>query len=82
MADGYAGSIDLMVTDVIMPGMNGRELAERLVARRPTTKVLFVSGHTDDAVMQQGVFESSMEFLQKPFTKAGLAEKVYKVLHG
>ncbi len=73
--------IDLLVTDVIMPGMGGREMAEQLVAMQPDMKVLFISGHTDDAVMVHGVAEHSIEFLQKPFTRSSLLDRVRAVLN-
>ncbi|HET8713216.1 MAG TPA: PAS domain S-box protein [Gemmatimonadales bacterium] len=76
----HAGPIDLLVTDVIMPGAGGRELARRLHETRPGTKVLFVSGYTDDAIVQHGMLEPGLDFLQKPFTPAALAKKIRAVL--
>ena len=76
------GAIAILVTDVVMPGMNGRALADRLRARRPRLKVLFVSGYADNAVLQDGVLEPGLSFLQKPFTPEGLAQKVREVLDG
>jgi CheY-like chemotaxis protein len=76
----HAGPIHLLVTDVIMPQMSGRELAERLGQTRPEMKVLFVSGYTDDDVLRHGVREESASFLQKPFTGDALARKVREVL--
>jgi PAS domain S-box-containing protein len=72
--------IDLLITDLVMPRQSGRELAAQLQAGRPWLKVLFVSGHTDDALLQQGVAASSANFLAKPFTLVGLAAKVRDVL--
>lgn len=76
----YKGSIQLMVTDVIMPGMSGSELAKELHAFRPEMKVLYVSGYTDDAVGQHGVLDPGISFLQKPFTPTVLSKKVREVL--
>jgi CheY-like chemotaxis protein len=80
MADGHKGTIHLLVTDVVMPGMSGREVAELLRLRRPGLKTLYVSGYTDDAVVRHGIVEASEAFLQKPFTPLGLARKVRTVL--
>jgi two-component system cell cycle sensor histidine kinase/response regulator CckA len=76
----YKGNIDLLLTDVVMSGMSGRELADRLVVIRPGLKVLFVSGYNEDRVLQKGVVEGEMEFLQKPFTPAVLSRKVRQIL--
>jgi two-component system cell cycle sensor histidine kinase/response regulator CckA len=72
----YSGPIHLLVTDVIMPYMNGRQLADRLAALRPEMKVLFMSGYTDQTLE----FEADRSFLQKPFMPSGLANKVREVL--
>ncbi|HEX4611411.1 MAG TPA: ATP-binding protein [Urbifossiella sp.] len=78
--EAHGVAVDLLVTDVVMPGMNGRELADRLVAARPGLKVLFVSGYTDDAMVRNGVGRDAVHFLQKPFGVAALAQKVRDIL--
>jgi hypothetical protein len=79
-AEAHAGPIHLLVSDVVMPELGGRLLAERLTASRPGMKALFVSGYTDDAVVRHGVLEAEVAFLQKPFTPAALTRKVREVL--
>ncbi len=74
------GRIDLVLTDVVMPGMNGRGLVERLTGIRPTIKSLYMSGYTDDDIIRRGFIEPSKSFLQKPFTSDGLLQTVRKVL--
>jgi PAS domain S-box-containing protein len=76
----YEGPIHLMVTDVVMPQMNGRELAEHLGRSRREMKVLYVSGYTDDAIFRDGVLQAGMPFLQKPFQLGTLLHKVREVL--
>jgi PAS domain S-box-containing protein len=79
-AQQYTGTIHLLIADVILPGPSGRELARRLAAVRPDTKVVYISGYTDDAIVQHGMLEPGLNFLQKPFTPATLARKVREVL--
>ncbi len=76
----HEGPIHLLLSDVVMPGMTGPELARRLTAHRPEMGVLFMSGYTDDAILHHGVFDQGEEFLQKPFTASALGAKVRKVL--
>ena len=80
IGERHPGPIHLLMTDVVMPQMGGRELAERLVERRPETKVLYVSGYTADAIGQHGVLEANVTLLWKPFTPDALARKVREVL--
>ena len=77
---GYAGPIDLLATDVVMPKLNGRQLAERLATVRPHIKVLYMSGYTDESVVRYGAWETGIALLQKPFTPSALAHKVHAVL--
>jgi CheY-like chemotaxis protein len=70
----------LIITDVVMPGMSGRELADQLVAARPQVKVLYLSGYTEDTIVSEGAIESGKAFLQKPFTLQSLSRKVREVL--
>lgn len=76
----HSGPVHLLLTDVVMPGMNGRKLAEHACAARPEMKVLYVSGHTDDEILHAGVLHGSAAFLRKPFTPLGLARKVRETL--
>jgi two-component system cell cycle sensor histidine kinase/response regulator CckA len=76
----HAEPIDMLITDVVMPGMSGRELSARLCATHPQTKVLYLSGYTEDAIVHEGVLEAGTAFLQKPFTLQMLSRKVREVL--
>jgi PAS domain S-box-containing protein len=75
-----AGQIDLVITDVVMPKMSGREFADRLLQLRPNTRLLYVSGYTDDIVLQNGISKQGMFFLQKPYSLKDLASKVQTLM--
>ena len=76
----HEGKIHLLLTDVIMPGMNGAELARKITPSRPGMKILFMSGYTDDAILRHGVLNPGTEFIEKPFSPDSLARKVRRVL--
>jgi two-component system cell cycle sensor histidine kinase/response regulator CckA len=76
----HEGKIDLVITDVVMPGMGGRELVKQLADVRPETKVLYLSGYTEDSIISEGTIECGAAFLQKPFTLQNLSRKVREVL--
>ena len=76
----YRGKIDLLITDVIMPEMNGRELAKEISIIRPETKILFISGYTADVISHHGGLEPGIHFLEKPFLASSLSKKVRDVL--
>ena len=80
LAEQYAGTIDLVVTDLVMPGMAGRELARALKSERAEVRVLFMSGYTDDAVFRHRVLDDGVHYLQKPFSGEALALKIRQVL--
>jgi PAS domain S-box-containing protein len=81
LSDEDTQHIDLLITDVVMPCMNGRDLAERITARCPSINVLFMSGYTAEAIARHGVLDRGINFMQKPFTKKDLAEKVRRALN-
>ncbi len=72
----HASRIDLVLTDVVMPRMSGRELAALVTAQRPGVRILYMSGYTDDVIIQKGLHDPSASFMEKPFTTASLAERV------
>jgi CheY-like chemotaxis protein len=82
LCEKYPHPIDLLITDVVMPGMNGKELKEWMEKKCTTVKTLFISGYTSDIVAKRGVLDEGMHFLQKPFTLIALLKKVKEVLQG
>jgi hypothetical protein len=80
LSESYRGMIHLLITDVVMPKVSGRELAEELRARRAGMKVLYMSGYADNAIVNTGILQKEVAFLQKPFTPAALTQKVREVL--
>ena len=80
MFEEHEGSVQLLLSDVVMPGMSGKELADRLKDLKPDLKVLFISGYTDNAIVHQGILDKEVAFLHKPFAPQGLAKKVREVL--
>jgi YesN/AraC family two-component response regulator len=81
MAQEFSGKIDLVITDVVMPGISGAVLVARLESLRPETKSLYISGYTDTAIVDHGILNSKVAFLQKPFTIQNFAQKVREVIH-
>jgi two-component system, cell cycle sensor histidine kinase and response regulator CckA len=77
---GYAGNIHMVITDVVMPGMSGKELIAQLEQMRPGIKTLYVSGYTDKAIVHHGILDSNIAFLQKPFTTEHLMQKIHEVI--
>jgi CheY-like chemotaxis protein len=82
LAEEYDGPIDLLVTDIVMPEMSGRKLAENLRTMHPAAKLLFMSGFTEADVLQQGLLEAGAAFVEKPFSPERLATRVREALDG
>jgi two-component system cell cycle sensor histidine kinase/response regulator CckA len=80
VARAHPGRLDLLLTDVVMPGMNGRELGERLTEERPETRLLYMSAYTEDEVVLRGVRVADVAFVYKPFSLDGLADAVRQAL--
>jgi CheY-like chemotaxis protein len=79
-SDALQGPVDLLLTDVVMPGMDGKKLADELCSRRPDVKIIFMSGYTDDAIAHHGILDSGVILIQKPLTPGVLARKIREVL--
>ena len=80
ISQNHVGPIHALVTDVVMPGMSGRRVAELLQSQRPNLRVIYMSGYTDDAIVHHGVLEEGISFVQKPFTAIGLLQKIREAL--
>ena len=80
LAEGYEGTIHLLLTDVVMPRMNGRELAQRIKERRPGLRVLYMSGYGEDFIAHRGVVEEGASLISKPFTQESLARRLREAL--
>jgi CheY-like chemotaxis protein len=78
----HGPELQLLITDVVMPGISGRELGEQLLMRYPGMKVLYLSGYTDEAIIRHGILPSGVFFLQKPFQLSTLSDKVRSILDG
>lgn len=80
LAENEKGQIDLLMTDIVMPGMNGRELAEKILKAHPEIKVLYTSGYTENVIVSHGVIEDNINFIGKPYTLQSLGLKIREVL--
>ena len=80
LANSHQGTIDLLLSDVIMPGMNGPDMSRRLTLSRPQMRLLFMSGYTDEAILHHGVFDSAVNFIGKPFSVEQLSTAIRRVL--
>jgi len=81
LCESHAGEIHLLLTDVVMPGMSGRDLSDRLRPGRPAMKVLYMSGYTDEAIVDHGILDAGIHFIPKPFSPASMAQKILEVLN-
>jgi two-component system, cell cycle sensor histidine kinase and response regulator CckA len=79
-AEAHSGPLHLLLTDVVMPRMSGRQVADRVKASRPAVRVMYMSGYTDEAISHHGALEPGTHFMQKPFTADALLRKVREVL--
>jgi two-component system sensor histidine kinase EvgS len=77
----HSNKISLLITDVVMPKMNGKQLADKILAQNPDIKVLFMSGYTADVIVEHGVVAEEIQFIQKPFSKNDLAAKIHEILN-
>ena len=80
VAEAHTGEIQLLMTDVILPGMNGRQIADRLTELYPGLKVLYCSGYTENSIVHHGVLNPELHFIKKPFNKLTLSQKIRSVL--
>ena len=80
LVQNHAGAIDLLLTDIVMPDINGKELAERMAHLKPGMKCLYMSGYTADVIARQGILEEGIHFISKPFSLRDLANKIRAVL--
>ena len=81
LCESHEGEIHLLLTDVVMPGMSGRDLSDRLQPVRPGMKVLYMSGYAENAIVEHGILDDSIHFIPKPFSPASMAQKIFAVLN-
>ena len=80
LVEDYKGKIDLLITDIVMPEINGRDLAQKICALRPNVKVIFTSGYTEDVIVHHGVLKEHLNFIGKPYSIQSLSQKIRDVL--